>query len=140
MATIKKNIRYVSQKESLFTGNLKENIVFDNNYDIDYLNKVIKVTKLDEVLDKKELRFNTLIVDGGANISGGERQRIILARSIIDKPAILILDEALSEVDSDLEKDILNQLDKFLVDTTIIYISHHKEIVGFKVLNLEEAH
>ena len=139
MATIRKNIRYVSQKEGLFTGTIKDNIIFDKKYNIDYLNEIIQITKLNEILDKKELRLNTLIVDGGANVSGGEKQRIVLARAIIDKPPILILDEALSEVDEQLEMAILNNLNTFLADSTIIYISHHNSIDGFKIFKLEEA-
>ena len=139
LATIKKNVRYVSQKEGLFTGTIKDNIIFDKDIKIDYLNEIIKITRLEEVIDKKELRLNTLLVDSGANISGGERQRIVLARAIIDKPAILILDEALSEVDEGLEQSILNYLKEFLKESTIIYISHHNMVDGFKIFNLEEA-
>ena len=116
-----------------------DNIVFNKEYSIKYINEILKITKVDEILDKKELRLNTLLVDSGANISGGERQRIVLARAIIDKPPILILDEALSEVDYKLEIEILELLKDFLKDSTIIYISHHNNINGFKVFKLEEA-
>ncbi len=139
LATIRKNIRYVSQRESLFTGTIRDNIIFDKEYSMDYINSILRITKLDEVLDKKELRLNTLIVDGGANISGGERQRIVLARAVIDKPPILILDEALNEVDARTEKSIMKQLIDFLSETTIIYISHHNNIENFTVFKLEEA-
>lgn len=139
LSTIKKNIRYVSQIEGLFTGTIRDNIVFNKEYSIKYINEILKITKVDEILDKKELRLNTLLVDSGANISGGERQRIVLARAIIDKPPILILDEALSEVDYKLEIEILELLKDFLKDSTIIYISHHNNINGFKVFKLEEA-
>ena len=139
LVTIKKNVRYISQREFLFTGSIKENIVFDKEYSIEYINKILKLTKLDELIDKKELRLNSLIIDGGSNISGGEKQRIILARAIIDKPPILILDEALSEMDAYLEKEILKNISNFLSDTTIIYISHHREIEGFKLLKMDNV-
>ena len=139
LVTIKKNVRYISQREFLFTGSIKENIVFDKEYSIEYINKILKLTKLDELIDKKELRLNSLIIDGGSNISGGEKQRIILARAIIDKPPILILDEALSEMDAYLEKEILKNISNFLNDTTIIYISHHREIEGFKLLKMDNV-
>ena len=57
-------------------------------------------------------------------LSGGERQRIILARSILYNPKILILDESLSEIDKTTELEILSNIDKYLLNTTIIYISH----------------
>ena len=137
LITIKNNIRYISQRERLFTGTIRDNILLDGDYSINDLNEVIKITRIDSLLDKKSLRLNSLLIDGGSNLSGGERQRIVLARSIIDKPPILILDEALSEVDKDLEEDIVKNLIDYLKESTIIYITHHNILKGFNILDLE---
>ncbi len=136
LKTIKKNIRYVSQKERLFTDTIENNITLKNKYSKKDLYKVIDITKVREIIDQKVLRLNTILLDSGSNLSGGERQRLILARAIIDKPPILILDESLSEVDEILEKQILSDLSTYLSNTTIIYVSHHQTIPNYRIINL----
>lgn len=136
LKTIKKNIRYVSQKERLFTDTIENNITLKNKYSKKDLYKVIDITKVREIIDQKVLRLNTILLDSGSNLSGGERQRLILARAIIDKPPILILDESLSEVDDILEKQILSDLSTYLSNTTIIYVSHHQTIPNYRIINL----
>lgn len=122
--TIRRNILYVSQREKLFTGSIRDNILINKEIDIKELNYILKITKVDEILNKKSLRLESLLIDGGYNLSGGERQRIILARALVQKPKILILDESLSEMNPDMEKEILGNIDMYLKKTTLIYVSH----------------
>ena len=84
----------------------------------------MKITKVDELIKKKTLRLESMLYDNGFNLSGGEKQRIILARSLILRPNVLILDESLSETDKITEKHILDEIDKYYNDMTIIYITH----------------
>lgn len=70
-----------------------------------------------------------MIEDNGFNISGGEKQKIILARSLLKDSNYIILDEALSEVSFNEEKEIINKIFNYYKDKTIIYISHKKEII-----------
>ena len=72
------------------------------------------------------LRYNTFISDDEKNISGGEKQRIILARALLKETNILILDEALSEIDLKTEISILKNIRKVYPEKTIIYVSHKK--------------
>lgn len=123
--TIKENIIYVSQRETLFTDSIKNNITLNKVVSMKELNQIIKVTELDKILDKKALRLDSLLLDSGFNLSGGERQRIVLARALLKKPKILILDESLSELDETSEKHILTNLKVFLQNTTLIYVSHN---------------
>ena len=74
-------------------------------------------------------RNNFIIEDNGFNISGGERQKILLARALLNNSNYLILDECLSEVGLDEEKEIINKIFCIYHDITIIYISHKKEII-----------
>ena len=124
LSTIKNNILYVSQTESIFSDTIKNNITLNKYVNLKELNEVLKITKVNELIAKKSLRLDSYLYDSGYNLSGGERQRIILARSLLKKPKILILDESLSEMDKKLETEILSNLDHYLKDTTLIYISH----------------
>lgn len=137
LITVRKNIRYISQEESLFTDTIMNNITLGKDISMQKINTVLKLTKVDEILSKKQMSLDTLLFDGGSNLSGGERQRIILARAILNIPKILILDESLSEVNESLEKEILENLGRYLKNSTLIYISHHKIIPNFKIIELD---
>lgn len=136
--TLRTNILYISQKERLYNDTILNNITLSKNIPKSKLNNVLKITKVNEILDKKELRLNSFIYDNGFNLSGGERQRIILARAILLNPKILILDESLSEVDKNTEKEILSNIDKLLDKTTIIYISHSNNNYFNKTIEMDQ--
>lgn len=138
--TIRQNILYVSQREKLFTDTIYNNIVLNKKIKLDELNKVLKITKVDEIIDKKQLRLDSYLFDSGCNLSGGERQRIILARSILMKPKIIILDESLSEVDEETEKNILKGIDNYLKNITIIYITHTNSKSFKNVVEMEKLY
>ena len=136
--TIRDNIVYVGQNENIFTGSIKENITLDNKVSDLNFNKICEICKVDDVVCKKTFRYESLIGNDEGNISGGERQRIILARAVLKNFNVLILDEALSEVDIKLELEILKNIRENYKDKTIIYISHKKYPNIFdKVINME---
>lgn len=122
--TLRTNINYLSQAEKIFTDTIKNNILFHQEQSIANLNKVINTCCLQEVLDQKPLRLETIIQADGSNISGGERQRIILARALLRDCPILIFDEALSEVSMQIEQKIIKNIRNNYQDKTIIYVSH----------------
>ncbi len=122
--TIRSNITYLSQKEKLFSDTIYNNIVLDQKVSTERFKTICDICHLEEVVSKKPLRYETMISEHTNNISGGERQRILLARALIRKSAILILDEALSEVQTDLEKTIIKDICTKYKDKTIIYVSH----------------
>jgi len=136
--TIRDNIVYVGQNENIFTGSIKENITFGHEVsDLDF-NKVCNICKVDDIAYKKTFSYESLIGSDEGNISGGEKQRIILARAVLKNFNVLILDEALSEVDIKLELEILKSIRENYKDKTIIYISHKKYSNIFdKVINME---
>lgn len=123
LGDIRKNITYLSQKEELITDTIKNNILLGRNINIDSLNKIIELCYLEEILNKKPLRLNTMI-DNNNLLSGGEVQRIILARALLKESNIIILDEALSEVEIDLEQKIIKNILKYFKNKTIIYVTH----------------
>lgn len=120
--TINNNLLYISQNEILFNDTLYNNLIFDSSNQ-KKLDMVSNICCLDEIIDKN-LRYNMLIEENGFNLSGGEKQRIVLARNLLKPFEILIIDEGLSEVDIDLERRILKNIFKNFKDKTIIMISH----------------
>lgn len=136
--TIRENIVYVGQNENIFTGSIKENITFGHEVSDLEFKKVCNICKVDDIAYKKTFRYESLIGSDEGNISGGEKQRIILARAVLKDFNVLILDEALSEVDIKLELEILKSIRENYKDKTIIYISHKKYSNIFdKVINME---
>ncbi len=129
--TIRNSFSYVSQNEILLSDTIKNNIVLKRDISDKKYNEIIKICKVNEIIDKKPLRGNFLIEEDGFNLSGGERQKIILARGLLKKFNILILDEALSEVGLEEELKIMKEIFKKYSDKTIIYISHKKEIISY---------
>ena len=123
------NITYVSQNNYLNNDTLENNIKLDRIISEEEYEKVISICNLDSLRNKKILRNNFIIEDDGFNISGGEKQKIILARSLLKTCTYLVLDEVLSEVEVNEEIDILNKVISNYKDKTIIYISHKKEII-----------
>lgn len=127
---ISNSITYVSQNNFLLNDTLKNNIIYDRRIkDEDYEN-TIHLCNLDTLRNNNKLRNNMIIEEDGFNISGGERQKIILARSILKDSEFIILDEALSEVGVEEEKEIIKKLFSYFKEKTIIYISHKKEIIS----------
>lgn len=124
-------IAYVPQKITLFEESIKKNICFGNNEnDIKNENfmEAIKLSELTNFINSLPEKFDTNVGHDGGIVSGGQLQRIGIARALYLKPDILILDEPTSNLDSEIEMAIINSLFK-LKDLTIILISHNKVIL-----------
>ena len=127
---IAKSFTYVSQNEYLINDTLKNNIIFFRNIDDKYYNDVIKICNLEEFINNNNFKDNVLIEDNGFNISGGQKQKIILARALLKDSNYIILDEALSEVSFEEEKLILKNIKEYFYNKTIIYSSHKNELIN----------
>lgn len=127
---ISNSITYVSQNNFLLNDTLKNNIIYDRRIKEEDYENVIKLCNLEVLRNSSKLRNNMIIEEDGFNVSGGERQKIILARSILKDSEFIILDEALSEVGVEEEKEILKKIFKYFKGKTIIYISHKEEIIS----------
>lgn len=128
--TISNNMTYVSQHSYIYNDTLKNNIIRNRNIRNEEYERVLKICNLINFRNKKLQRNNFMIEDDGFNISGGERQKIILARSLLKDSNYIILDEALSEVGLKEEQQIIKKIFDNFKDKTIIYISHKKEIIN----------
>ncbi len=127
----RKSISYVSQNVFLFSDTIKNNISLHNPKIAD--SKIITLLKklaiFDEILSFED-GINTHVGEGGITLSGGQKQRIALARALISKPEILILDDALSKVDSDTESKIIDFVLNEFEDSTIILSSNRLSILS----------
>jgi len=123
------NFTYVSQNSYINNDTFKNNIIYDRQIDNNTYEEIINICNLKSLRDSKKLRDNFMIEEDGFNISGGEKQKIILARSLLKHFNYLVLDEALSEVDENEEIDIINKIFKKYEEKTIVYISHKKRII-----------
>ena len=139
LGSIRDSILYVSQNEELFTGSIKDNILMGRDVPDNLFQDVANICELESIVSKKSMRYDSLVEVSAKNISGGEKQRIILARGLLKNANIIILDEALSEVDKDLESKIIKNIKKYFHDKTIIYISHKNQTRNFNhIINLGE--
>lgn len=126
---IANSFTYVSQNSYIKNDTLKNNIIYYRNISNEEYEKVIHICNLDKLRNSSKLRDNFIIEDDGFNVSGGERQKIVLARSLLKHSNYILLDEALSEVGFNEEKQIIERLFETFKDKTIIYVSHKKEII-----------
>ena len=137
LGDIRNNILYVSQNEEIFTGTIKDNIILNRNVNDKDFYEICDICEIEDIVSKKALRYESLIKSDTSSISGGEKQRIILARGLLKNANIIILDEALSEVDYDLECKIITNIRSFFRNKTIIYISHKNNLSNFsRVINI----
>ncbi|MCI6609878.1 MAG: ABC transporter ATP-binding protein/permease [Ezakiella sp.] len=115
---------YVPQDNFLFSESLKENIAFsyEDRYEIDDVYDAAKKSGVyNDIMDFKD-DFDTVIGERGVTLSGGQKQRVAIARALVKEPKLLILDDSLSAVDTNTEKNILDALKK--INTTSIIIAH----------------
>ena len=122
-STLSSNILYVNQNEILFNDSILHNIKLDIN-DNNLLLKVVEICEVNSIVKNDSLGLNMLIEENGFNLSGGERQRIILARALMHNFDILIIDEALNQVDIRMERRILRNMFLAFPLKTIIFVSH----------------
>jgi len=130
LENLRRSIGLVPQTTILFSTTIRDNISFGIPR-IAY-EEIIRAAKMAEIYEEiMELtdRFYTLLGEKGTNLSGGQKQRIAIARALILNPPILILDDALSSVDSHTEKAIMENLADFLKSRTSIIISHRMSAV-----------
>ena len=126
---ISNSMTYVSQNNFILNDTLRNNIIYGRRINDEEYERVIHICNLDTLRNSNKLRNNMIIEEDGFNISGGERQKIILARSILKDSEFIILDEALSEIGVEEEKEIIKKLFNYFKEKTIIYISHKQEII-----------
>ncbi|GIM32256.1 peptidase domain-containing ABC transporter [Paraclostridium bifermentans] len=122
---LRDKIAYISQETFLFNGTILENLMLGNPYlTYEEVIEACEKAQIHDFINSLPLRYNTLVEENGSNFSGGQKQRLSIARAILRKPEILIMDEATSNLDSITEKAIERTIHDFSEGMTTIIIAH----------------
>ena len=122
-----RDFAYVSQSSFLFNESLKFNIIFNDPLNSEQMSKILKIVEMDKFINNLKENLDTIVGENAINLSGGQIQRIGLARALYNEPKILILDEAFSAMDINTEAKVLNNIFESYKNMTIINIAHKGE-------------
>ena len=133
LEALRDQVSMVLQKNVLFTGTIYENIRWgDENASDEEVQRVCRLAQADGFVNEFPAGYNTMIVQGGNNVSGGQKQRLCIARALLKKPKILILDDSTSAVDTKTDALIRKAFREEIPDTT-------KIIIAQRVSSIEDA-
>lgn len=122
--TLRNAVAMVLQKNVLFSGTIAENLRWgDANATDDEIKEACRLACADEFIERFPEKYNTYIEQGGANVSGGQKQRLCIARALLKRPKILILDDSTSAVDTHTDAKIRKAMREFIPETTKIIIA-----------------
>jgi ATP-binding cassette subfamily B multidrug efflux pump len=132
--TLRRNIGFVPQETFLFSDTIRENIAYgiateDGEASLDEIKAAAEAANIAQDIDGFPQGYNTTVGERGITLSGGQKQRTAIARALLRSPSILILDDALSSVDTNTEDKILNHLRAIMRGRTTIFISHRVSTV-----------
>ena len=128
--TLRNQVAVVLQKNILFSGTIKENLRWGNkNASDEELKKACKMAHADDFISQFPDGYDTYIEQGGANVSGGQKQRLCIARALLKKPKILIMDDSTSAVDTKTDAQIRKALREYIPETTKIIIAQRTSSV-----------
>ena len=124
LETLRDSVAVVLQKNVLFSGTIKENLRWGNeNATDEEIKRVCKLAQADEFVESFPKKYDTYIEQGGSNVSGGQKQRLCIARALLKKPKVLILDDSTSAVDTKTDALIRQAFLEEIPDTTKIIIA-----------------
>jgi ATP-binding cassette subfamily B protein len=125
LAWLRKNVGIVTQDTYLFNGTIRENLMYANIHaSVEEMEEACKKANIHEYIMKLEKGYDTQVGNRGLKLSGGEKQRISIARVLLKNPAVMIFDEATASLDSISEKAIQDAIDPLIESRTSILIAH----------------
>ena len=130
-ADIRKTVGVMLQDSWLFSGTIRENIQMGfNEYDDEHVLKICKIAGVDDFVGSHPKGYELEIRERGVGLSGGQRQTINLARSLLHDPKIILLDEPTSSMDQGTEKKVIENLQEYSFDKTMLIVTHRNPILS----------
>lgn len=131
ISSLRNQISIVEQEPCFFKATIKENLMFDNAYlQEKQIINACKVAQIHDFVMALPMGYDTLVGDNGTSLSGGQRQRLALARTLLRDSKIIILDEITSALDYMTEKKLLQDLNIYFKNKTIIIIAHRETVIS----------
>ncbi|HQE50373.1 MAG TPA: ABC transporter ATP-binding protein, partial [Fervidobacterium sp.] len=128
VGSLRKRVIVVQQNDFIFNTSIRENITLGDEFSEEEFERAVKAACVDEFAESLDEKYETVVGANGSHLSDGQRQRIAIARAVIRKPELLVLDESTSGVDSKTEERIFEKLSE--VCPTLIIISHRLSTIG----------
>ena len=141
--SIRGNITIISQSPYIFNVSIVDNFkLVKSDVTLKEIKEACKIACLDEYIESLPDKYNTIIGEGGINLSGGEKQRLAIARALIQNTKIILFDEATSALDNETQDKISTAINSMRDDYTILIIAHRLSTVisADKILYLEDGH
>ncbi|MBE6153090.1 MAG: ABC transporter ATP-binding protein [Firmicutes bacterium] len=135
-------IGYVPQKGVLFSGTIKSNLKYGNDkLSNEEMRKVSQVAQALDFIEEKDKKFDTHISQGGKNVSGGQKQRLSIARALAKNPEIFIFDDSFSALDFKTDKELRKELKKYTKDATVLIVAQRISTImnADKIVVLDEG-
>lgn len=130
LTTVRERIGMVTQDTFVFDATIRENIALGAPHaSLADVVAAARAAGLDEFINSLPQRYDTIVGERGANLSGGQRQRLAIARALVNRPDVLVLDEATSQLDTTTERHIQDNLRTALVGRTVILVAHRLSTV-----------
>ena len=121
---LRSSIGYASQKAFLFSGTIRSNLSFSNeNLSFEDIKKAAVVADADSFINEKDGGYDSSVAQGGTNFSGGQRQRLCIARAVASKPEILIFDDSFSALDYKTDRTVRDNINEYLPNTTKVIVA-----------------
>jgi ATP-binding cassette subfamily B protein len=139
---LRKKIGYIEQDIYLFSQSILENIAFGNqNANYDEIINIAKLAQVDDFVEEFPDGYDTIVGERGTRLSGGEKQRVAIARAFLTNPAMLILDDSVSAIDSETEEKIGRAMENIISNRTTLLITHrlHAIRTSDKILVLKHG-
>lgn len=130
--SLRNYISFVPQEDFVFNATIYENIVLGRDITDEKFNDILKISTLNKIIDRFPFGLNTVVGERGSILSGGEKQRIMIARALVSDPNIIFIDEGFTQIDFITKKDLLMNLKEITTQgKMVVVIAHEKEILEY---------